>query len=61
MKNKSTERLLQFASPMELANSLNSAFDELVTSDNFSKFPKKDRVRLVYHWELFRDYLAELE
>ena len=39
-----------------LAIWLNAAFNELVTSENYTEFAQKDRVRLVFHWTLFRGF-----
>ncbi len=52
------KELMQVATSQELTNSLNFAFGNLVCSKKFSDLPKNDREKMVFHWELFRDFLA---
>lgn len=56
-KNKnSLELLFSTASPKELSTSIDCAFQTMITSDAYCQFKYEDRVRLVFHWELLRDY-----
>lgn len=49
--------LFQVETGTELINSLNLAFEELVCSDKFAVMERPDREKILFHWELLRDFL----